>query len=117
MSFYFNNFQRVSGTKIFGDTEGNAPLIFRNDISSLIRKWVAYANEGGKYELYKDLLLCMPFFLWSCEVHVLFPLLCATLLRPLVLICMCFLLQTSVVGTMLLLDLSLVVKKFQIAAM
>ena len=46
-SFYFNNFQRVSGTKIFGDTEGNAPLIFRNDISSLIR--VAYANEGGKY--------------------------------------------------------------------
>ena len=49
MSFYFNNFQRVSGTKIFGDTEGNAPLIFGNDISSLIRKWVAYANEGGKY--------------------------------------------------------------------
>ena len=61
-----------------------------------------------KMESQKNLKVCWipdeTFFLWSYEVHVLFPLLHATFLRRLVLICMCFLLQTSGVGTMLLHD-------------
>lgn len=61
-----------------------------------------------RMESQKNLKVCWipeeTFFLWSYEVLVLFPLLHATLLRPLVLLCMCFLWQTSGVGTMLLHD-------------
>ena len=73
MSFYFNNFQRVSGTKIFGDTEGNAPLIFRNDISSLIRKWVAYANEGENINIIKIYRYVCPFFFGAVRCMYFFP--------------------------------------------
>ena len=73
--------------------------------------------KGENINIIKIYCYVCPFFFGAVRCMYFFPYFVQLFLRPLVLICMCFLLQTSVVGTMLLLDLSLVVKKFQIAAM
>ena len=61
-----------------------------------------------KMESQKNLKVCWipaeTFFSLELWGACTFPLLCAPLSRPLVLVCMCFLLQTSRVGTMLLHD-------------